>query len=97
MTGDNWERVEALFLVAADLPSEEQARFLDDACNGDTALRAELESLLVSDRKNGEAISRGVGAEAALLFGSDAAGREPLTGDRLGAYRVLREDRKSVV
>ena len=91
MTGDNWERVEALFLVAADLPSEEQARFLDDACNGDTALRAELESLLVSDRKNGEAISRGVGAEAALLFGSDAAGREPHTGDRLGAYRVLRE------
>ena len=91
MTGDNWERVEALFLVAADLPSEEQARFLDEACNGDSALRAELESLLVSDRKNGEAISRAVGAEAALLFSSDEAGREPLAGDRLGAYRVVRE------
>jgi tetratricopeptide (TPR) repeat protein len=41
--------VEALFDRAAALPCEEREAFLDAACHGDPALRAELESLLAHD------------------------------------------------
>jgi serine/threonine protein kinase len=83
---NNWDRVQHLFLSAADLAPGEQARFIDFACAGDTALRAEVESLLASDRKNGAAISAAVEVEAALLFDSPT-----LKGERLGAYRLVRE------
>src|SRR5436305_9749862 len=86
MQPHTWDRVQRLFLSAADLPAGEQARYLDQACGGDRQLRAEVESLLASDRKDGEGISHAVGSEAALLFDS-----QPLVGDRLGSYRVVRE------
>jgi tetratricopeptide (TPR) repeat protein/predicted Ser/Thr protein kinase len=82
---DSWDRVEGLFFSAVDLPHSEQEQFLDHACFGDTELRAEVESLLQSDRKNGASISAAVETEAALLIDS------PFPGERLGAYRVLRE------
>ena len=81
----DWDRVEGLFLSAADLPPREQEQFLEHACSGDTELRQEVESLLRSDRKSGAGISAAVEREAALLIDS------PFPGERLGAYRVLRE------
>jgi serine/threonine-protein kinase len=39
-------RVKSLFLEACDLPAAEQQAFLQQACEGDDELRAELESLL---------------------------------------------------
>ena len=83
---DNWDRIQSLFLETADLPPEEQARFLDTACADDADLRSELDSLLASDRRNGEAISAAVEGEAALLLENQA-----LIGSRLGAYRVIKE------
>ena len=82
----DWDRVQSLFLSAADLPPDEQARFFDSACGGDRGLRAEVESLLASDRRSGERISLAVESEAALLFDAEA-----LVGDRLGPYRVVKE------
>jgi len=81
----DWDRVEGLFLSAADLPPREQEQFLEHACSGDTELRQEVESLLRSDLKSGAGISAAVEREAALLIDS------PFPGERLGAYRVLRE------
>lgn len=81
-----WEQIENIFLSAADLPVERQAAFLDDACHGDQDLRREVQSLLDSDRKSGEKITRAVEDEAQSLFGIS-----PLIGTRLGAYRVVRE------
>ncbi len=86
MQVDNWDRVQQLFLSTVDLPLEEQVRFLDHACSGDARLRDEVESLLASDRKSTELISAAVGTESALLFAS-----ETLEGERLGAYRVIRQ------
>lgn len=76
-----WDRIQELFLSAADLPAE-QARFLDFACDGDTVLREEVESLLACDRRNGQGISAVVEAEAALFF--DA----PTPASRIGPYRT---------
>jgi tetratricopeptide (TPR) repeat protein len=86
MPSHSWEHIENIFLQAADLPRQEQAAFLDQACAGDQALRKEVESLLDSDRKSGEKITRAVEDEAQSLFGLS-----PIIGSRLGAYRVIRE------
>jgi tetratricopeptide (TPR) repeat protein len=88
MPADNWDRVEALFLRAVDLPPSEQSLFLDSMCGADAELRAEVESLLESDRKGGQVIAEAVGSEAAALFDAES---QPLIGVRLGPYRVIRE------
>lgn len=86
MPSHPWDRIERIFLDAADLPPKEQEAFLDQACGGDLELRREVESLLSSDLKSGEKITRAVEDEAQSLFGLS-----PIIGTRLGSYRVVRE------
>lgn len=86
MPSNHWEQIENIFLAVADLPREEQAAFLDNACRDDNRLRQEVQSLLDSDRKSGEKITRAVEDEAQSLFGLS-----PIIGSRLGSYRVIRE------
>jgi serine/threonine protein kinase len=81
---NDWERVQELFLMTVELPVEEQTRFLHSM--RDDELRAEVESLLASDCDSGTVIADAVQGEAALLLDS-----EPLTGRRVGAYRIVRE------
>jgi serine/threonine protein kinase/tetratricopeptide (TPR) repeat protein len=83
---ENWEQIQDLFLAAADLPGEEQARFLDANCTGNQGLRREVESLLAADKTASESILAAVEAEAQSLAGVDS-----VIGSRLGAYRVIRE------
>ncbi len=45
----HWDKLSALFHEAAARPPEQRAAFLDEVCQGHTALREELESLLVYD------------------------------------------------
>jgi hypothetical protein len=52
MPPDRWERVQSVFLSLADLPPGERAVLLDKECGGDDELRAEVESLLASDRES---------------------------------------------
>src|SRR5215469_9145769 len=86
MPTENWERVQDLFLAAADLAPEEQARFLDANCGADRDLRREVESLLAADHNPGEDLVSAVETAAQSLFGVT----NPV-GARLGAYRVIRE------
>ncbi|MGO9948895.1 MAG: tetratricopeptide repeat protein [Steroidobacteraceae bacterium] len=46
MTIENWQRVKELLDQAIGMAPEQRAKFLDEACGSDGALRAELESLL---------------------------------------------------
>jgi len=46
MAEDRWSRIEEAFLAALELPAQERAAYLDNACGGDTELRREIESLL---------------------------------------------------
>jgi len=82
----NWDRIQELFLAAADLPSAYQQQFLDDACAGDKVLRSEVESLIASDRKHGEAITVAIEGAAFALLDSPT----PI-GQWIGPYRVIRE------
>ena len=46
MGSERWRLIERVYLSAAARPAGERAAFLADACAGDTALEAEIESLL---------------------------------------------------
>jgi serine/threonine-protein kinase len=46
MTSERWQQIERVYYGALDLAPGEQAQYLANACAGDEALRAEVESLL---------------------------------------------------
>jgi non-specific serine/threonine protein kinase/serine/threonine-protein kinase len=48
MTVNAWERVKDVLHHAMQLPSEERARFVDEACSDDPSLRSEVQSLLAA-------------------------------------------------
>jgi eukaryotic-like serine/threonine-protein kinase len=85
---DNWERIQDLFSAAADLPRKDRARFLDEHCGPDTAVRREVESLLAADSRMGE----GEKVFAAIEAEAQSIANVPTPiGSRLGAYRVVKE------
>jgi eukaryotic-like serine/threonine-protein kinase len=86
MLFDRWDRVQSVFLAVADLPRREQAGILDAECGDDGELRAEVESLLESDRKSAENISSAITREAVSLLAAP-----DIAGSRLGAWRVVKE------
>ena len=77
MTIDRWHRVESLCHAALARTPDERAAFLAEACADDTALRAEVESLLA-------------GAESSSFLEMPIGGTaDPsLVGRQLGAYRI---------
>jgi eukaryotic-like serine/threonine-protein kinase len=92
VTAPSWGQVKDLLHQAAALNSEARAKFLDEACASDAALRAELESLL--------SVGDGMGAEfmespVAANFGADAdaIGAAGLAAGQIFAqrFRLTRE------
>ena len=49
MTAENWERVKEILHRAMQLAPRERMAFLDETCDSDSALREEVESLLLAD------------------------------------------------
>ncbi|HET9158070.1 MAG TPA: serine/threonine-protein kinase, partial [Myxococcaceae bacterium] len=80
---ERWRRVQDLFHAAADLPAADQHAYLESRSDGDTALVAEVEALLVEDRTPGSFLDHSLPEVATHLLGGD-------TPDRMGPYRVLR-------
>lgn len=86
------QRLQALFHQAAELADAERAAFLDAACAGDPALRAELEALLAVDQAGDDDVT--IAARVLPLARALAdAGDDPLPrhGQRIGGYRLERE------
>jgi tRNA A-37 threonylcarbamoyl transferase component Bud32/tetratricopeptide (TPR) repeat protein len=63
---ERWRRVQEIFHAAADLPPREQQAWLDDACEGDGDLRAEVEAMLRADAAAGS-LTAGVRQAAAQV------------------------------
>jgi eukaryotic-like serine/threonine-protein kinase len=99
MTEQHDPRVRAVFAQAAELPRHERAAFLDAACRGEAALRAEVEELLAYDSRFGaETDDDGflksplVRAPETMLSGASARPPkdEPGLPLNIGRYRILR-------
>ena len=86
MDRDRWQRVKAIFDDALDQDTSARGAFLDDACDGDSELRAEVEALLASDDVSQPFLKPPVeGAAIGLL--TEAYERDD-TGTRVGRYRL---------
>src|SRR5215469_14223815 len=81
---ENWQRVQSLFLEAAELSPEQRARFLDSACGDDSEIRREVESLLTHDGGSERRITEALAGAAKSLV--DAVTLKP--GTRVGDYEI---------
>ncbi|HVX65717.1 MAG TPA: protein kinase [Bryobacteraceae bacterium] len=87
MTPEIWTRVKEILHHALALAPAERAAYLDQACAGDAALRAEVESLLASQHEAGTFIDRPViAADDVSQFLPEEA---DLRGTRLGVYEIV--------
>ena len=69
MTGSDTEHTEELFFTASELPRDQRAAFLDEACAGDALLRSEIESLLLHDLDDTDVFSDGrIGIFLQVIF-----------------------------
>ena len=86
MTREEWQRVKDILHNALDVPRAARPRFLDEACNGDTALRGEVESLLASHDEAGTFIEEPMASAPKLTPPPpDSLG----VGADLGPYRIV--------
>ncbi len=88
MEPNRWERVEALFHQALELPGSLRAEFLDLECGGDTELRLEVETLLEALGTDRSGIRGTIRRAAGAAIDAELS---RLAGRRLGPYRLVRE------
>ncbi|HKW09698.1 MAG TPA: serine/threonine-protein kinase, partial [Gemmatimonadaceae bacterium] len=82
---DRFRRVDAVFDAVLELPTEEQAAYIDRACLGDSALRAEVIQLLRAHQRTGSILDTPPGSRlASLLLEGEG------TPDRIGPFRIVR-------
>jgi eukaryotic-like serine/threonine-protein kinase len=83
----SWERVRALFHAALEQPDDARTAFLTSACEGDEAIRREVESLLGAHRAADRFLE-----SPAISFDPDhavAATAAFQPGDRIGNFEVI--------
>lgn len=102
MADPHHERVQQVFTQASVLPPTDRAAFLEQACQGDARLRAEVESLLAhADHAGSDFLAplatMSAGNEATLDAGSAPrpkpnpfAVHDDLVGQTLGPYHLLK-------
>jgi eukaryotic-like serine/threonine-protein kinase len=85
MDSARWERVQALFHDAVDLPPVERLALLRTACGDDAALMSEVLAAIAEDERGSSLLDRGLAQTADRILGNDSeALRE------IGPYRILR-------
>jgi serine/threonine-protein kinase len=89
MDSARWNRIQAVFHEAADLPRSEHRAYLRDACQGDESLIAEVEALLNEDATGESLLDRDVAHVAHEILG-DEAGRQQPPFQNFGPYKIIR-------
>jgi hypothetical protein len=83
ITPENWQRIKEVAAGALDLGAGARLAFVERACADDTALRAEVLSLLASTDAAAELFETpGGGSADATLYAHD---------NRIGPHRIVRE------
>jgi tetratricopeptide (TPR) repeat protein len=85
----NPNREEALFALALEKPAEKRAAFLDAMCEGDTALRQRLESLLASHDATLNPLATQAEAARPTIKLDLADAPDEAVGQTLGRYKLL--------
>ena len=86
MTPARFQTIEEIFLAALDQEPDQVSAFLDTACEGDAALRREVEALLASDQRAGQFIeTSSVGLATKVIQNQQA---DSLVGRTIGHYKI---------
>jgi eukaryotic-like serine/threonine-protein kinase len=88
MTPERWQQVERLWQAALERPHAERAAFLAQACDGDAALRGEVESLLGFQQQVGDFLEAPPAELAAELL---ATPRDSWLGRTFSHYQIERQ------
>ena len=98
MTPERWTEIKALLAAVLERPREERVGFLDQACNNDLTLRAEVESLLTheqpEDERDSRILSRGLRLQNLVSSGTTEHAPRALIHahhGRIGPYKIVRE------
>jgi eukaryotic-like serine/threonine-protein kinase len=86
--GKKWSRSKDLFNAALELEPGKRAAFLEQACAGDSELRAEIESLLAFHSETQERKPRADPDATETWESTDA---RPLTEQHVGPYQLIRQ------
>src|ERR1051326_3511645 len=84
MKAGQWQKIEQIFHAALQCKPEERADFLEQTCAGDTALYADVNSLLTSYENDDHFFEESASALAAEMF-------TDRVGQTIGPYEVLSE------
>jgi serine/threonine protein kinase/Tfp pilus assembly protein PilF len=87
MTPERWQQIEQLYHAARERAPGARAAFLDRACAGDAALRAQVETLLAYDEEAENFIATPALQVAAGLIAAEQA--RSLVGKQLSHYEIL--------
>ncbi len=92
MDPQRWRKVEELFHHALDRPPAEREAWLEEACTGDAELRAEVESLLASDRTEAHGFVGASVEQAVLELQADSTPKpRTMIGRPVGPYKLIQE------
>lgn len=89
MNPERWSQIEALFLQAIAVPSDDREKFLEEACNDDGSLRKEVNSLLACDDPK-PLLPESPFTSVTLLGGPLPETENDAAGRRIGPYRLVR-------
>ena len=87
MTVERHEQVARIFHAALERVPEERTAFLEQACNGDEALRNDVESLLAHDDPDASFIEKPPASMAAAILADRQ--EQLMVGRRLGHYQII--------
>jgi eukaryotic-like serine/threonine-protein kinase len=85
MNSARWERIQALFHDAVDLPADARDVFLRHACGDDLELMSEVVAAIEEDERGSSLLDRGVAYTVNRILGNE---REAL--QEIGPYRIIR-------
>jgi Tol biopolymer transport system component len=83
---ERWQQIVRIYQDAMDLPVEERAAFLDQACAGDDVLRRDLEALIAANDRMGDFLEAPLDDLATEVLANRLA--QPQFGQTLGRYKL---------
>ena len=87
MKAERWQQIENLFHAAVACGADGRAAYLDDACAGDAALRAEVEALLAAHEEARSFMDTPAFDAAAERIAGEQG--KAMLGEKVGHYKIL--------
>jgi serine/threonine protein kinase/tetratricopeptide (TPR) repeat protein len=91
MSSERWQQLEAIFQTALDLAPEKRAPYIEEACAGNDELRRQVEALLAQYDEAGNFLDEPVYARSGVQALAALMDDDPVIGQRIGAYKVVRQ------